>query len=574
MYKFIIKEKGKELREVPLEKSRLSVGRDSSNEIVLEDDSVSACHFSVHLKRDKVWLKDEDSLNGTFIGSSRERVKNVELMPGDIIRLGHTLIKFVDVQSVPRPAEEYIRRNAPREAHTVVASNIRVMEQELDSVAARLGALRKDSGVALRSEIDNLADPFLVARNKLSEVGKSYDRLSALYEASKYIISGFDLEERLNLVMDSAIEVLQAERGFLMLLDEQTGELKVMVKRKIGGEELHELSISMSVANEVMRTGEPRVTSNAAKDPLLRDRGSIIMHKIISMMCVPMKIEDRTLGVIYLDNRISEGVFDESDKELFSAFASLSAIAIENAQLFQKLQYEEKVRASMSRNLPTGVVEMLMKNPEEWKPGGTLQKVTVLFSDIRGFTTLSAGMPPDITMQMLNEYFDEMSRIIFFHQGTLDKFMGDGMMAIFGAPFSYGDDTDRAVQAAVDMIRRIRVLNVRAREQGKPAFDIGIGINTGTAIAGNVGNLERMDYTVIGDMVNTAFRLTSAAGRNQILISKETRAHLQTEIDLRDVGRVKTKDVQVDAFEVIVPSAPNIPEGAREEKMTESGGNK
>ncbi|NQU08528.1 MAG: GAF domain-containing protein, partial [Candidatus Abyssubacteria bacterium] len=375
------------------------------------------------------------------------------------------------------------------------------------------------------------------------------------YEASKHIISGFDLEKRLDLVMDSALEVLQAERGFLMLKNEDTEELEVVVKRTIGGEELDELGLSMSVANEVARKGEPILTTNASSDPKLKKRGSIILHKILSIMCVPLKLEDRVLGVIYLDSRIAENAFDESDQELFSAFASLSAIAIESARLFQRLQYEEKVRTTMSRSLPVPVVEMLMKNPEDWIPGGTLQKVTVMFSDIRGFTAMSAQMTPNETMDMLNEYFDEMSKIIFAHQGTIDKFMGDAIMAIFGAPFSYGDDADRAVMTAIAMIRKVRALNECAEERGRRAFDIGIGINTGTAIAGNVGSLDRMDYTVIGDMVNTAFRLTSAAGRNEILISKETFENIQIEIDVGDMGLIKTKDVQIEALEVIVPRA-------------------
>ncbi len=554
VYKLIIREKGKELREVPLDKPRLVVGRDPSNEISLEDDSVSSEHFSLQLKRDKVVLKDENSLNGTFVGNSRERVKSAELQHGDIIRVGHTLIKLVKVEVTPKPAEEYVRRHPRRPARTVVASDIQSMERQMESVVARMDAMRQHGDPALADEIAELRDPFSLARNKLSSVGKAYSRLSALYEASKHIISGFDLEKRLNLVMDSAIEVLQAERGFLMLKDEQTDELKVMVKRKMGREELDELSLSMSVATEVARTGEPRMTSDAATDPGFRDRGSIILHKITSIMCVPLRIEDRVLGVIYLDNRMSEGAFEESDQELFSAFASLSAIAIESARLFQRLQYEEKVRTTMSRNLPNTVVEMLMKNPEDWRPGGTLQKVTVLFSDIRGFTTMSAKMTPNETMELLNEYFDEMTRIIFEHQGTLDKFMGDGIMAIFGAPFSYGDDADRAALAAIDMIKKARVLKARAKQKNKRSFDIGIGINTGTAIAGNVGNIERMDYTVIGEMVNAAFRLSSAAGPNQILISKETQANIQTKMDLKDVGVIKTKDIEVAAFEVIVPS--------------------
>jgi adenylate cyclase len=537
-----------------LDRPRLVVGRDPANEIALDDDSVSAQHFTIYLKRDKVILKDEDSLNGTFIGNSRERVRSAELKHGDIVRVGHTLLKLVVADVEARPADEYVRRQPRRPARTVVASDILSMEKQLDSVVASIDAMRKKSDPSLAGEIAKLSDPFSEARHKLSAVGKSFDRLSALYEASKYIISGFDLEHRLNLVMDSAIEVLQAERGFLMLKDDQSNALKVMVKRKMGGAELGELSLSMSVAADVARTGEPCLAANAIEDPALRTRESIILHKISSILCVPLKIEDRVLGVIYLDNRSVEGAFDEADLELFATFASLSAIAIENARLFQRLKFEEKVRTTMSRNLPNTVVEMLMKNPEDWKPGGVLQKVTVLFSDIRGFTTMSARMSPNEVMDMLNEYFDEMTRIIFAHQGTLDKFMGDGIMAIFGAPFSYGDDADRAALAAIDMIKRVRAMNESARRTGKRTFDIGVGINTGAAIAGNVGNFDRMDYTVIGEMVNVAFRLATAAGRGRILISRETMANIQTAIDVIDIGLVKTKDVEIEAFEVRVPA--------------------
>jgi adenylate cyclase len=172
-------------------------------------------------------------------------------------------------------------------------------------------------------------------------------------------------------------------------------------------------------------------------------------------------------------------------------------------------------------------------------------------------------------MDMLNEYFDELSQIIFAHHGTIDKFMGDAIMAIFGAPFSYGDDADRAVLTAIDMIKRIRLLNEKGAGTGRQAFDIGIGINTGDAIAGNVGNLDRMDYTVIGEMVNTAFRLTSAAAPNEILISKETMNSVDTEISVEDVGIIKMKDVHVEAFRVVVPSTRE-PESTIELKKIES----
>jgi adenylate cyclase len=552
VYKFIIRERGKELREVPLGKARVGFGRDPSNEVPLSDESVSSYHFSVEIKRDKIILKDDGSLNGTFLGNSRDRIKHAELKHDDIIRVGNTLIKIVKVQTAPISAEQPASRPPGAAQRTIITSDIGLMEKELETVVAKIDEMRRDSSGVSVEDAASLKDPFEHAREKLSQVGRSYERLSALYEASRHIISGFDLEKRLNLVMDSAIEVLQAERGFLMLKDEETGELRVMVKRKIGGEELGELGLSMSVASEVVQSGRPILAANAAADPNLKSRGSIIMHRILSVMCVPLKIEDRVLGAIYLDNRKTEGSFDQGDQELFSAFASLSAMSIESARLFKRLQYEEKIRATMSRNLPGPVVEMLMKNPEDWKPGGTLQKVSVLFCDIRGFTLMAARMTPGETMDMLNEYFDEMSRIVFEHQGTLDKFMGDALMAIFGAPFSYGDDADRAVLAAMDMIRKIGEMNETADERGRTAFEIGIGINTGDAIAGNVGNIDRMDYTVIGDVVNAAARLTSSAGRGEILISKETKQSILAEIEVEDIGVIKTKDMKIEAFRVLV----------------------
>jgi adenylate cyclase len=150
----------------------------------------------------------------------------------------------------------------------------------------------------------------------------------------------------------------------------------------------------------------------------------------------------------------------------------------------------------------------------------------VLFSDIRGFTALSESMRPDDIASLLTEYFTEMVDCVFRHEGTLDKFIGDSVMAQWGAPIGGPDDADKAMAAALDMMRELRTLNAGWRAKGRPSLDIGIGLNFGEAFAGNIGSERRLEFTVIGDTVNTAHRLCSAAGAGEILLSEEFRAAL------------------------------------------------
>ncbi len=179
---------------------------------------------------------------------------------------------------------------------------------------------------------------------------------------------------------------------------------------------------------------------------------------------------------------------------------------------------------------------------------------TVVFADLVGFTSLSEGLDPEQLKNLVDGCFKRMAADIAGFGGHVDKIVGDAIIALFGAPVAHEDDAERAVRAALEMQATLRQF---AAEAGT-YVEMRVGINTGDAIAGNVGSLDRMEYTVIGDMVNTAFRLASAAGRNQILISKETAGNIQTKIDLIDVGVIKTKDVHIEAFEVIVPRSENL----------------
>ncbi|OPY59599.1 MAG: Adenylate cyclase 1 [Pelotomaculum sp. PtaU1.Bin035] len=168
-----------------------------------------------------------------------------------------------------------------------------------------------------------------------------------------------------------------------------------------------------------------------------------------------------------------------------------------------------RTRALFARYVPPAVVSDLLQHPEDIVLGGMRVELTIFFSDVRGFTSFSEDKTPEYVVQRLNEYFTEMNAIIFKHGGTLDKYMGDGIMAFFGAPIQYDDHADRALAASLEMLERLKELNIKWEEQGEPLFNIGIGINSGPVVVGNVGSPERMDYTIMGGEVNLASRLES-----------------------------------------------------------------
>jgi adenylate cyclase len=215
---------------------------------------------------------------------------------------------------------------------------------------------------------------------------------------------------------------------------------------------------------------------------------------------------------------------------------------------------KRQVKKLFSRYVSKDVYERLVANPSLAALGGSRRHMTVLFSDIRGFTTLSEkGTPEDVVAQ-LNQLFTRMVAVVFAHRGTVDKFVGDMIMALYSAPLDDADHADHAVETALAMIRTLNEMNVEWQAQGKATLDIGIGINTGDMVAGNIGSETIMSYTVIGDAVNLGARLESLNKEygTRIIISESTRASLKGRYDIHPLGDVtvkgKTKPVVI--FEV------------------------
>ena len=250
-------------------------------------------------------------------------------------------------------------------------------------------------------------------------------------------------------------------------------------------------------------------------------------------MCSPlMASADKVLGILYVDNLTDANTFTDEDLQFLVAFSGLAAIGIKNSRFADQLQRETIVRSNFERYFAPNVAADIAQQDAAIRLGGERRPVTVLFSDIRGFTAIAEAMPPDAIAQMLSEYFTEMVEVIFEHGGTLDKFIGDAIMALWGAPIAHEDDPDRALRAAVAMQRSIDELNRRWVAAGRPEIGVGIGINYGEAFAGNIGSHRRLEYTVIGDAVNVAHRLCAEAGAGEILVSEQLLRVVKNSVDV------------------------------------------
>jgi adenylate cyclase len=264
--------------------------------------------------------------------------------------------------------------------------------------------------------------------------------------------------------------------------------------------------------------------------------------------------EEKALGILYVDNVTATHRFSDEDFEFCIAFAGIAAVAIENGQFAQRIQRELLTRSNFERFFTPQLAKRIAESSESIKLGGDKRTVAVLFSDIRGFTALSETMRPDDMASLLTEYFTQMVDCVFRYEGTLDKFIGDAVMAQWGAPIGSIEDADKAMAAALEMIHELDKLNAAWRAEGRPALEIGIGLNFGEAFAGNIGSERRLEFTVIGDTVNTASRLCSAADPREILVSDSFRLALKNPPKMAECPpmELKNKSQPVTVYRVIL----------------------
>jgi PAS domain S-box-containing protein len=557
-----------------------------------------------------------------------------------------------------------------------VHDQISIMGQQAGKIRASLEASKLKLPKDTLEDLHNLETTLTRIGEKIAAFETEHSNLIALAKVGQIVNSSLELDEVLRIVMDTIVRLTRAERGFLMLRDEN-GQMKTSVARNWEKESINasELTVSRSVVQRVIDTGEPVVTTNAQEDQRFVGQESIVAFNLRSILCVPLKVKEEMIGVIYADNRIRTGIFAESERDLLVAFSNQAAVAIENARLFSSLKQTlaevtelknlmdnvfasiasgvitadignmitlcnraaesilghssaeivghrlDEVLAALSREIEPHLAEVRQTdqpivdleishilpergsvdwrlnlaplkdaqqstqgiaivlddlterkkleaqrrlfermvspavinqlNPNSLQLGGKRADITVLFADIRGFTSYSERHSPEELVSVLNQYLAAAAEAVLAEEGTIDKFLGDAVMAWFNAPIPQKDHTLRAVRAALAIRSAIEKLHQKLLPAAHLSF--GVGIHYGEAILGLVGTEKRLEYTAIGDSVNTAKRVQENSAKNQILISREAYERVKKEVKAKAFTpmNVKGKTQPIEVYEVL-----------------------
>ncbi len=527
-------------------KNEITIGRSTENDIVLNDNTVSRNHAKIVRTKKGYILTDLGSFNGTRL--NEKAIQAALLANQDRIKIGLVQILFLSAEKAPSLKPD-----------TVILSN----ETEFESGRERI---IKSSPEACQMDSQDLlvsAEPRKGSagtghqlKEALSSLERSNKVLYVLYEISRQLNSIHDFNELLTKIMDLIFVVIDADYGFLILTgDGGMDDLVPVVVKSRDAVARH--GINLKASRTIIRVIHDKVallTSNAMDDSRLGHAKSLFLQQIRSAICVPLWRKDRIMGVIQLESVRLDNQFTQDDLELLKAIGSQMAMVIEQASLNEQIRQEERMRSRLERFHSPQIIDLILKGGQEAKDNFMEPKdltATILFTDINGFTRLSEQLPPRDVNIILNQYFSRMTDIIFKYDGTLDKYIGDGLMAVFGAPMGKEDDAERAIRAAKEMVKELKALMKETKDERR--FTIRIGMNTGRVVAGNIGSPRRLDYTVIGDAVNIASRLESIAQPNQVLIGEETYRLVKDKFDIRAVGRkkVKGKRTEIMAYEVL-----------------------
>ena len=529
-----------------------TIGRAPDNHVVLDDPRASRHHAHIKTNDDGSFMV----IDGIFVNGQLKRSANKvyvngeqkfehQLRDGDRVTIGASTLKFEQAKEERTADLSYDDKPL---GHT----------QLLMSAKDVLNTVLRQSDPSL-----NLGATTVARGDKVLEsLQRKANILGEIYEMSKALGAGFDLDKIFKMATDIIFRSTPADRVVALLADgivteQNADEAKLFpIATRARDEKLEaharKMTIGRTITRKVMKDRVALLSQDAAADEQFAGVDSIVSQGVRSTICAPLFTESGVHGALYADRLDPFSAFKPDDLELISAVAAQTAIAVENVRAHERLAKEEVARANYSRFLPEYVVKQMLENPNSFKLGGVTQTITILFADIRGFTRISEHAQPEKIVQLLNRYFSAMTDIIFAHGGTLDKYLGDGLMALFGAPTVTPKDAANAMSAAVAMQRRMLSINDELRAEGYPEIGVGIGLHTGEVIVGYIGSERRSEYTAIGDTVNTASRLESNAKAGQILVSEVTATAAQSRYQLvtRDPIAVKNREQPVPLFEV------------------------
>jgi adenylate cyclase len=510
------------------------------------DSTVSRRHAYLSYENNDYWLEDLGSRSGTWL-NNHEITEKTCLVSGDQIKVGQTNL-IVRIYVASSQTDDLV------DTHPLLP-----LEPEDDDPF--------ESGILTTTVNATQSPTKLILTQKSGEAAFNamQRRLTALYELGAALSTVETVEPLLKTVIEHLRKVIVgAQRGALLLRDGHTLIVKAYRPEGI------QPSISLYLARLAIEKQEAFTWRFDDPGDMKSLTDSIVSHGTRCAMYAPLIWQEEVLGIVYVDNFVAEDAFTDDDLRLLTAMASQAAMFVKNHALQEDLRHQEIIRSNLLRQFSPQVAEHLeglLKESGQLGLGGErAEPVTILNSDVRGFTAISAEMDPTDVMEMLNKLFGVCTPIIFKYKGTVDKYIGDGILAVFGSPNPdpSGLQWENAMRAALEMQQAVRRLNRHWQSLGRPTFEIGIGIHTGAVLQGFIGAEERMQYTVIGDTVNRASRYCDGAGEGQVVISPDVYEHVSHLVEVSS-KTVKTKhpktesDLEAYIVEGFTTQSMNLP---------------
>lgn len=509
-----------EVQAFYLNKDIVTAGKLRVNDLQLNDRTVSRNHCKFIKSEDTYKLVDCNSTNGTYVNGYRitEKILN----PNDNIAIGRTILKYISVSEEQKYYD--------------------VDDQKISMVVP-------------------LLEDFKVEKDK-EGITEELNFLTALTKLGKNLIASTGLEDSFDKVGELIFEILKPKRVFIFFYNTNQQDLDLKYSRSDKGGKVEKVNISKTIAMKAIGEKVAILSSNTRDDARFEGAKSVILYGITSAISIPIWTKNSIYGLIYVDTTQLEQMFTQKDLEILSTIANFTGLSIEGINNLEKLDREKKLRSRLERYHSPAVVSKIMERSDDATLGLMDYKeseASVLFMDIVGFTPKVENMNPVETGMFLNNFFTEMTDIIFKYNGTLDKYIGDAIMAVFGVPFPVKNHTELAILAALDMQKKAKELNLSTNKNKK--IQIRIGINSGKLISGDFGSPKRFDYTVLGNTVNIASRLESTIAKpDEIVISEASRNLTKDLFQFEFLGAKKLQGIskEIKTYQVIDTVADTI----------------
>jgi adenylate cyclase len=482
----------------------LVIGRHSGCDIVLPIPGVSRRHCQLSQVNTTYVVEDLKSRNGIYLNGNP--VTNSPLSHNDVLHVSRFILRFFDPAAAKRSPGRLTG------VGSVVFDDSPGLGESMSIDATCYPGLTESKVLDGRG-----ATPVPVVQdNKI--IAELQRRLDIFYQVAQSLSSTTEEDKLLGEILDCLLEIYPSSDRVFATTGTTLANLELRaVRHREEGHKTKQLRLSRSVITEVLERREALLISDLASDDVYAAAESIISQNISSIMCVPLISHGEIYGIIQIENNTRSDSFNGEDLNLLVGIAVQAALFLRNSKLLHQVAVETSRRSHLQRFFSPAVADQVMNNNVQL--GGQLREGCIMFCDIVGYTARSANVDAAEIIRDLNKYFGIMIGIIMTEKGTVDKFGGDAIMAVWGAPLAISHDARYAISCSLQMQNAVVRFNQELSRSGAPTIAMGIGLHFGEFVAGNIGSEARMEYTVIGENVNMAARVESKTAGDMLLVT-------------------------------------------------------